>query len=84
MRGLMQDRPLDVSLLMRRVERLFGHKRIITATWAEAAGRARRIAAALDPLDVPRHARVGTFGWNSAQFAADRRAGDRVTGPGTE
>jgi fatty-acyl-CoA synthase len=73
MHGLMQDRPLDVSMLMRRVERLFAHKRVITATadgevaatWREVVGRARRLAAALDLLDVPRHARVGTFGWNS-------------------
>ncbi|GAA1809259.1 long-chain fatty acid--CoA ligase [Actinomadura chokoriensis] len=73
MHGLMQDRPLDVSMLMRRVERLFAHKRVVTATadgevaatWREVAARARRLAAALDLLGVPRHARVGTFGWNS-------------------
>ena len=73
MRGLMQDRPLDVATLTRRVERLFGHKRVITATargevvatWAEVAARARRLAAALDALGVPRQARVGTFGWNT-------------------
>ncbi|MEU5987342.1 long-chain fatty acid--CoA ligase [Spirillospora sp. NPDC047418] len=69
----MQDRPLDVSMLMRRVERLFAHKRVVTATadgevsatWREVAARARRLTAALDLLGVPRHARVGTFGWNS-------------------
>ena len=73
MHGLMQDRPLDVSMLVRRVERLFAHKRVVTATadgevaatWHQVAARARRLAAALDLLDVPRHARVGTFGWNS-------------------
>ncbi|GIJ24203.1 long-chain fatty acid--CoA ligase [Micromonospora lutea] len=73
MRGLMQDRPLDVATLMRRVERMFGHKRVITATtngemvtpWHQVVGRARRLAAALDLLDVPPRARVGTFGWNS-------------------
>ncbi|MEV5409781.1 long-chain fatty acid--CoA ligase [Thermopolyspora sp. NPDC052614] len=73
MRGLMQDRPLDVSILMRRAERLFAHKRVVTATangevtatWRDVVVRARRLAAALDLLDVPRHARVGTFGWNS-------------------
>ena len=32
MHGLMQDRPLDVSMLVRRVERLFAHKRVVTAT----------------------------------------------------
>jgi fatty-acyl-CoA synthase len=73
MRGLMQDRSLDVSLLMRRVERQFPHKRVITATtngeitatWHDVITRARRLTAALDLLDVPRGARVGTFGWNS-------------------
>ncbi|TDC83858.1 long-chain fatty acid--CoA ligase [Actinomadura sp. 7K507] len=73
MRGLMQDRPLDTSVLMRRVERLFAHKRVVTATadgetaatWRQVARRARRLAAVLDLLDVPPHARVGTFGWNS-------------------
>ncbi|MFI5838291.1 long-chain fatty acid--CoA ligase [Catenuloplanes sp. NPDC051500] len=73
MRGLMQQSPLDVAGLMRRVERLFGHKRVITATatgevvatWAEVAARARRLAAVLDTLGVPDQGRVGTFGWNS-------------------
>ena len=73
MRGLMQLSPLDVPALLRRVERLFGHKRVVTATaagetvatWAEVAGRARRLAAVLDSLRVPRHGRVGTVGWNS-------------------
>jgi fatty-acyl-CoA synthase len=73
MRGLMQDRPLDVSILLRRAERLFAHKRVITATatgettasWGDVVVRARRLAAVLDLLDVPRYARVGTFGWNS-------------------
>jgi fatty-acyl-CoA synthase len=73
MYGLMQDRPLDVTTLMRRVEGMFGHKRIVTAsasgevvaTWQAVVDRARRLAAALDLLEVPRQARVGTFGWNS-------------------
>ncbi|WP_326551621.1 long-chain fatty acid--CoA ligase [Micromonospora sp. NBC_01813] len=73
MRGLMQVRPLDVAMLMRRVEQTFGHKRIITATatgevvdtWRAVVRRARRLAAVLDLLQVPRQARVGTFGWNS-------------------
>ncbi|GIH28622.1 long-chain-fatty-acid--CoA ligase [Acrocarpospora phusangensis] len=73
MRGLMQERALDLSVLMRRVEQLSGHKKIVTATvdgevvatWQQVVGRARRLAAALDLLDVPRDARVGTFGWNS-------------------
>ncbi len=73
MNGLMQDRPLSVTGLLRRVEQLFGHKRVITATahgehhatWGDVASRARRLATALDHLEVPLQARVGTFGWNS-------------------
>ncbi|HEY8478385.1 MAG TPA: AMP-binding protein, partial [Spirillospora sp.] len=73
MRGLMQDRPLDVSVFLRRIERLYAHKRVVTATvdgevtatWGRVAERARRLAAALDLLEIPRSARVGTFGWNS-------------------
>ncbi|WP_239152944.1 long-chain fatty acid--CoA ligase [Virgisporangium aliadipatigenens] len=69
----MQHAPLDVATLMRRVEQLFAHKRVITATatgenvatWADVVTRARRLAAVLDALHVPHQARVGTFGWNS-------------------
>jgi fatty-acyl-CoA synthase len=73
MRGLMQDRALDVATLMRRAEGTFGHKRVITATaagevvasWADVVRRARRLAGVLDLLGVLPGARVGTFGWNS-------------------
>jgi fatty-acyl-CoA synthase len=73
MRGLMQERPLEVAALMRRVELQFGRKRVVTGTaggevvasWSEVVARARRLAAALDVLEVPQQARVGTFGWNT-------------------
>jgi fatty-acyl-CoA synthase len=73
MRGLMQDRPLEVAALMRRVELLFGHKQVVTSTangevvasWRRVVARARRLAAVLDVLEVPSQARVGTFGWNT-------------------
>jgi acyl-CoA synthetase (AMP-forming)/AMP-acid ligase II len=73
MQGLMQERPLSLPLVLRRVERHFGHKRVVTgradgeteATWAEVCGRVRRLAGVLDELGVPDGARVGTFGWNS-------------------
>ncbi|MEV5895044.1 long-chain fatty acid--CoA ligase [Nonomuraea fuscirosea] len=69
----MQEHALTLPLILRRVERTFGHKRVVTgrvggettATWAEVCARTRRLAAALDRLGVPRGARVGTFGWNS-------------------
>jgi fatty-acyl-CoA synthase len=73
MRGLMQDRPLDVAALIRRAGREFAHKAIVTATaagevtasWDEVVGRAHRLRAALDALRVPAGARVGTFAWNT-------------------
>jgi len=73
MHGLMQQRPLSLPLVLRRVESYFGHKRVVTgrvngeaeATWAEVGGRVRRLAGVLDELGVPDGARVGTFGWNS-------------------
>ncbi|MFI5897369.1 long-chain fatty acid--CoA ligase [Actinoplanes sp. NPDC051513] len=69
----MQDRALDVAMLVRRAEGVFGHKRVVTATatgegaatWGEVVARARRLAGVLDLLGVPPGARVGTFGWNS-------------------
>jgi fatty-acyl-CoA synthase len=69
----MQDRPLDVASLMRRVGREFGHKTVVTATaagevtasWEQVVDRAGRLAAALDALRVPAGARVGTFAWNT-------------------
>jgi fatty-acyl-CoA synthase len=74
MLGLMQDRPLALPHLFHRAERLFGHKEIITATaggearttiarWAQ---RVRRLATALDRLDISAGGRVGTFCWNTA------------------
>jgi fatty-acyl-CoA synthase len=30
MQGLMQERPLSLPLVLRRVERYFGHKRVVT------------------------------------------------------
>src|SRR5690348_1854455 len=69
----MQDRPLDVASLARRVGREFGHKTVVTATanaevtasWEQVVRRAGRLAAALDALEVPAGARVGTFAWNT-------------------
>ena len=73
MLGLMQDRPLSLPHVLRRVERQFGHKTVVSGhvggetvrTWSEVCARARRLAAALDELGVPAGARVGTFAWNS-------------------
>jgi fatty-acyl-CoA synthase len=70
--GLMQDRPLTIPSLLARAEKNFGHKRIVTggstetvSTWAAVAPRVRQLAHALDSLDVPVGACIGTFAWNS-------------------
>src|SRR6266550_3530667 len=75
MEGLMQDYPLTLPHIFHRAERLFPNKEIVTATatgrerttygrWAE---RTRRLAGALDALDISDGGRVGTFGWNTAR-----------------
>lgn len=71
--GLMQDRPLALPMLADRAERMFGHKRVVTATpggevqatWRSVVRRSRRLVDVLDGLGIPPGARVGTFGWNS-------------------
>ena len=73
MNGLMQDYPLTVHTLFRRGESNFGHKRITSVsagheavtTYADWADDVRRLAGALDRLNIPRSARVGSFSWNS-------------------
>jgi fatty-acyl-CoA synthase len=75
MDGLMQEVPLTLVHAFERCERLFGRKEIITATcgggrerrtYAEFAARTRRLGGALDALGLTPDARVGTFGWNTA------------------
>ncbi|HEX6341941.1 long-chain fatty acid--CoA ligase [Umezawaea sp.] len=68
--GLMQPRPLTIAHVLERAERLHAHKLVTTAdverlTYAEVADHTRRLATALDHLDVPVGARVGTFASNS-------------------
>lgn len=73
MQGMMQDRPLTISMLWRRLDKGFGHKRVISGLvegerewrWSEISERARKLADALDQLEVPASARVATFGWNT-------------------
>ncbi|MEV0248999.1 long-chain fatty acid--CoA ligase [Nocardia sp. NPDC050712] len=69
----MQDRPLSLPLLMDGLRGRFSHKTVstqhngfhTTASYGEIAQRIARLAAALDHLEIPRGARVGSFGWNS-------------------
>ncbi|NMO02725.1 long-chain fatty acid--CoA ligase [Gordonia sp. TBRC 11910] len=71
--GMMQDRPLVVSMLLERMEGRFRGKEIVTAqadgvmraTFGDVADRVRRLVTVLDGLGVPADARVGTFGWNT-------------------
>lgn len=69
----MQDGPLTISMLWRRLEKHFGHKRVITGlvdgederTWLQVSARARALTVALDRLGVSASGRVASFGWNT-------------------
>jgi len=73
MEGLMMQWPLQVRHIAERAETVFGEREIVSRTqegverssYAEAVGRARRLASALQQLGVERGDRVATFGWNS-------------------
>ncbi|ANZ41291.1 long-chain fatty acid--CoA ligase [Lentzea guizhouensis] len=70
MDGLMQPRPLTIAHILERAERLYAHKQVVTAgvervTYADVAEQTRRLATALDSLDVPAGARVATFAANT-------------------
>ncbi|MEZ0227783.1 MAG: AMP-binding protein [Planctomycetota bacterium] len=75
MLGLMQEHPLDVPAIVRHAERLHPNKTVttrtasgvVTATFAQVIGRARRLAAALRALGVEAGDRVATFSWNHQQ-----------------
>jgi fatty-acyl-CoA synthase len=75
MQGLMSSFPLTLPHVFHRAERMFSDKRIATATadgmerttYAEWAGRTRRLAGALDELGISDDGRVATFGWNTAR-----------------
>jgi fatty-acyl-CoA synthase len=72
MKGLMQDVPLTVDLLLRRAASVGRDLPVVSATpagldrrtWGEVGERARRLSRVLDRLGVPRGGRVGTFAWN--------------------
>jgi fatty-acyl-CoA synthase len=73
MRGLTQDHPLVLTDLLRRAERLFAAKPIVTrtaagthrTTYGEVGVRARRLARALQTLGVAPGDRVASFAWNT-------------------
>ena len=71
----MQDAPLLISDILRHGQQVHGDSTVITveaggfrsATFAEVAERAERLAAALTRLGVQPGDRVGTFCWNNQQ-----------------
>ena len=75
MLSTMQDAPLLVSGILRHGQQVYGDSRVTTitgaegestsATFAEVAERAERLAAALSRLGVADSDRVGTFLWNN-------------------
>jgi fatty-acyl-CoA synthase len=71
----MSSFPLTLPHVFHRAERMYGDKRIVTATpeglerttYADWAQRTRRLAGALDALEVSADGRVATFAWNTAR-----------------
>ncbi|MFN0029022.1 MAG: long-chain fatty acid--CoA ligase [Acidimicrobiales bacterium] len=74
MDGLMMDVPLTLTHFFERAERYHHRKTITTATrdglvtttYGEWAERTRKLGTVFDQLGLAPDARVGTFGWNSA------------------
>ena len=73
MNGLMMDYPLTLSTIFRRAEQVFPRQEIVWRladksirryTFADFAGRARRLAQVLLDLGLEPGDRVATLGWN--------------------
>lgn len=73
MRGLMMDTPLLISAIARHAETNFGDREIVSVTqdvplhrytYAECLRRTRRLANALEALELERGDRVATIAWN--------------------
>ena len=74
--GLMQhDHPLTTRHILDRMRRLYTDSEVVTlrddgvtrASYAEVAGRADRLCAALKGLGIGDGDRVATFAWNSQE-----------------
>ena len=75
MQSTMQDAPLLVSGILRHGQQVYGDSQVITitgpggeftqASFREVAGRAERLAKALEAIGVGDSDRVGTFLWNN-------------------
>jgi fatty-acyl-CoA synthase len=78
MDGLMQEGALTIESILRRGERYFATRTVATKTasgieritFADLASRTRKVAGVLKSLGVSEDARVGTFGWNTANHVA--------------
>src|SRR5206468_653318 len=73
MDSTMMDRPLSISGILWRAERLYADKPVVTqrehgeparSTYGEVAARSRRLASALAKAGIGQGVRVATFGWN--------------------
>jgi fatty-acyl-CoA synthase len=70
--GLMQDDPLSIPMIVDRASKLGASMKIVSVEpagidrkmWPQVTDRALRLAAALDTLEVPKGAAVGSFAWN--------------------
>jgi acyl-CoA synthetase (AMP-forming)/AMP-acid ligase II len=75
MKGLMQERPLNIPMIVRHAERLHPRKTVSTrtadgvrtVTFDELLSRSRRLLTALRGLGVGPDDRVATFCWNHQQ-----------------
>ena len=73
MKSTMQDAPLLISDILRHGQQVHGDSSVVTveegghrsATFAEVAVRAEKLAAALTRLGIERGDRVGTCCWNN-------------------
>lgn len=74
MPSTMMDRPLVISHILWRAEKLYSYREVVTqresgeprrSTYGEIAGRTRRLASALAREGIKPGDRVATFGWNT-------------------
>ncbi|WP_241996061.1 long-chain fatty acid--CoA ligase [Kribbella antiqua] len=74
MKGLMQNYQLSLDSIFLRAEQFYPDKTVHTGgpapstmTYAEWAGRTRRLGGVLDTLGISADGRVATFAWNSGR-----------------